>query len=36
MQISEADIQRVTDAVGAAEACTDGEIATIVAGRSDS
>ncbi|TZG27451.1 TPM domain-containing protein [Sphingomonas montanisoli] len=36
MQLSEADIQRVTDAVTAAEATTDGEIATIVAHHSDS
>ena len=36
MQVTEADIQRVTDAVTAAEATTDGEIATIVALHSDS
>lgn len=36
MVIVERDIVLVTEAVGAAEAGTDGEIATIVAGRSDS
>jgi putative membrane protein len=35
MRISEQDITLVTDAVGTAEARTDGEIATIVADRSD-
>lgn len=35
MRISEADISRVTDAVTAAEARSDAEIATIVAERSD-
>lgn len=35
MRISEADIDRVTDAVTAAEARSDAEIATIVAERSD-
>jgi putative membrane protein len=35
MKIGEQDIHRVTDAVGAVEARTDGEIATIVAGKSD-
>lgn len=36
MRVSERDIMLVTDAVGAAEARTDGEIATIVARESDS
>jgi putative membrane protein len=35
IRIDEADIQRVTDAVTAAEARSDAEIATIVTGRSD-
>lgn len=35
MHLSEADHARVTEAVGAAEAATDGEIVTVVARRSD-